>query len=186
MESDRNVEGKSQSASFIPIINFITISSPMVTMRHHGTYGVSLRNTAFCPTLLICIVQFSQRTPLITETATTRSAVQLTRSAFSLRYELKLYVLRTNASLKPWLQKWRIKIIGRKCSTVLISKLRSHYSVNSFIYKWIGRIGSDIFGLPSTPHLPTYRCVQQKQRLKRINLSLNKFSPININMALTI
>jgi hypothetical protein len=34
-----------------PSSDFIIILSPMVTMRHHGNYGVSLRNPVFCHTL---------------------------------------------------------------------------------------------------------------------------------------
>ena len=41
-------------------------------------------------------------------------------------------------------------------------------------------------GLPSTPHLPTYRCVQQNHRLRRLCSSLDKSSPVNINLTLTI
>jgi hypothetical protein len=49
-----------------------------------------------------------------------------------------------------------------------------------------GQIRSDILGLPSTPHLPTYRCVQQNHRLGRLCPNLNKSFLININLALAI
>jgi len=61
-------------------------------MRHHGTYGVSLRKPAFCHTLYSYV--------LCTSHDEHRYLPKLTRSAFSVRYELKLCVLRTNASLK--------------------------------------------------------------------------------------
>jgi len=98
------------------------------------------------------------------------------------RCELKLYVLRTNAILQPWLQKWRIKISVRKCSITLFSERRSHYHVNSVIHTLIGQIRSDFLGL----HLPTYRCVQQNHRLRRLCPGLHRSSSNNINLALTI
>ena len=56
----------------------------------------------------------------------------------------------------------------------------------TFIHTLIGQISSDILRLPSTATLPTYHCVQQNHGLRQLDPSLDKSSPININLALTI
>ena len=55
--------------------------------------------------------------------------------------------------LQIWLENWRININLSKCSIIIFSKRRSHYSVNlpqlsSFIHPLIGQVRSNTWGYP--------------------------------------
>lgn len=112
---------------------------------------------------------------------------------------IKLAVRKLNDAiriLEPWFNKWRIEININKCSTTLFSKRRSHIhhipSPLQIFHKninWSSQI--NYLGVILDSKL-TYRAhinrslCKANHRLRQLYPILNKSSPININLALTI
>jgi hypothetical protein len=98
--------------------------------------------------------------------------------------------------LEPWFEKWRIKVNVSKCSATLFSKRRNHFRQElppftlfrtnidwTNCTKYLGVILDS--KLTYRKHINRTLC-KANHRLRQLYPILNKSSPININLALTI